>query len=220
MKLYDLFPNPIFGIEYPKHEELKKIILQVMEDNKSEFEINTSSSNLTHLKNRLSESILYEDVFEEFKLWVEETCTDYVTDCLGYHLTDKMMVTDSWVNKCDKGGSQHPHYHSNSYISGTYYVNFQEGHAPLMFNKRSALLFPNHPSLVLPENNDFITKYNTDSAIYPEEGELYLWQSQMTHSVPENEIDNRISLSMNFMPRVVSNTRYGFKVEYQYDRLQ
>lgn len=214
MKLYDLFPNPIFGLEYPKHKELKETILQVIEDNKDNFEVNGQSSNLFHLKNKLSESILHEDPFTEFKEWVEESCSDYVSDCLGYNLPDRMMVTDSWLNKCDKGGSQHPHYHSNAYISGTYYVNFEEGHSPLMFNKRSALLFPNHPTLVLAENDDFITKYNTDSAVYPEEGELYLWQSQMTHSVPENGKDNRISLSMNFMPTVVSNTRYGFRVEY------
>jgi uncharacterized protein (TIGR02466 family) len=214
MKLYDLFPNPIFGIDYPEHDKLKKIILQIMEECKDDFEFNGQSSNLSHLKNKLNESILHEEQLKEFKDWVEETCSDYVTDCLGYNLQEKMMVTDSWLNKCDKGGSQHPHYHSNSYVSGTYYVNFQDGHAPLMFNKRSALLFPNHASIVLPENDNFITKYNTDSAVYPEEGELYLWQSQMTHSVPENGLDNRISLSMNFMPTVVSNTRYGFRVEY------
>lgn len=213
MKLYDLFPNPIFGIDYPDHEDLKKIILKIIDECKDDFEINGQSLSLSHYKNKLNESILDEKSLKNFKEWIEEICSEYVTDCLGYNLPDKMIVTDSWLNKCDAGGSQHPHYHSNSYISGTYYVNFENGHAPLMFNKRSALLFPNHPTIVLAENDNFITKYNTDSAVYPEEGELYLWQSQMTHSVPENGLDNRISLSMNFMPSVVSNTRYGFRVE-------
>lgn len=215
MKLFDIFPSPIFGIQYPEHQYLKEKVLEIVETHMDDFEENISSKNLLHFKNTLDQSILYDSIFSDFKIWLEDMCYDYVTSLLGYELSDRIIVTDSWLNKCNAGGEQFPHYHSNSFVSGTYYLNFDpEKHSPIMFNKKSALSHPHHPTIALSPKNDFITKYNTDSIVYPEEGEVYLWESNMSHSVPKNLADNRITLSMNFMPTVVSNSRYGFKVEY------
>lgn len=215
MKLFDIFPCPIFGTQYPEHQCLKKKVLEIVETHIDDFEENISSKNLLHFKNRLDQSILYDPIFSDFKIWLEDMCYNYITSLLGYELPDKVIVTDSWLNKCNAGGEQMAHYHSNSFVSGTYYLNFDpEKHSPIMFNKKSTLSHPHQPSISLLQKEDFITKYNSDSIVYPEEGEVYLWESHMSHSVPKNLADNRITLSMNFMPTVVSNSRYGFKVRY------
>jgi len=212
MKTFDLFPSPVYGICYPKHEELKKIIMPLLED--ASFETNKISENLFHYKNSKNHSILYEEDFKDFRDWLEDTCYHYVSNVLGYQLDDKIIVTDSWLNKCDNGGYQYPHYHTNSYISGTYYVNFRDGHAPIIFIKDDTSSHSSRQSLAL-EKSKSPTKYNSDCIILPEESELYLWQSHMTHGVSDNQLDGRISLSMNFMPTSMTNQRYGYKVFYE-----
>lgn len=211
MKTFDLFPSPVYGISYSDHEKLKMNIMSLLED--ASFETNKISENLFHYKNSKNHSILYEKDFKDFKDWVEERCYYYVTEILGYHLDGKIIVTDSWLNKCDRGGYQYPHYHTNSYISGTYYVNFQNGHAPIIFIKDDGASHSTRQSLSL-EKNKSPTRYNSDSVILPEESELYLWQSHITHGVSDNQLDGRISLSINFMPTCMTNQRYGYKVYY------
>lgn len=212
MKTFDLFPSPVYAISYPGHDELKKNILTILED--ADLEENKISNQLLHYKNLKHSSILYEDAFKDFKDWIEKQCYEYVTKVLGYHLESNIIVTDSWLNKCQKGGYQYPHYHTNSYISGTYYVNFKNGHAPLVFIKNDTSTHSSRQSLSL-EKNRSPTRYNSDAIVYPEESELYLWQSHLTHGVLDNQLDNRISLSMNFMPTSMTNQRYGYQVFYR-----
>jgi len=211
MKTFDLFPSPVYVISYPGHDNLKKKILTILEE--ASFESNQISENLFHYKNSKNHSILYDDCFADFKDWLEDCCYYYITELLGYHLDDKVIITDSWLNKCNNKGFQYPHYHTNSYVSGTYYVNFEEDHAPLIFIKDDSSSYVTKQTISL-EKNKTPTRYNSDSVLMPEESELYLWQSHLTHGVSDNNKDNRISISMNFMPTSMTNQRYGFKTYY------
>jgi len=213
MKTFDLFPKPVSSKKYPNHIDLKKIVLEILK-NSSSLEENNISNKLFHYKNNSKLSLLYDEIFLDFRVWAEETCYEYVTEIVGYHLDDKIIVTDSWLNKCDAGGYQYPHYHTNSYISGTYYLNFENGHSPIMFRHENSSTHPHIQTIILGKTN-VSTRYNVDAMIYPEESELYLWQSHLTHGVPDNNLDDRITISMNFMPTVVSNERYGYKVFYE-----
>lgn len=211
MNTTDIFSAPISNISYPYHSFLKKQILSIMEEEC--FESNKVSENLFHYKNSKNYSILYDDRFKNFKTWVEDVCYNYVTEILGYHLDDKIIITDSWLNKCNTGGFQYPHYHTNSYISGTYYINFEEGHAPLIFVNDDISPYISKQTISL-EKSKTSTKYNSNVIFFPKESELYLWQSHLTHGISDNEKDNRISISMNFMPTSMTNQRYGYKVFY------
>jgi len=212
MKQFDLFPSSVFSIKYPDHKNLKQQVLSLLND--TSLQRDGVSPNLFHYKNDNDTSLLYESLFKDFKNWVEDICYNYVTQILGYQLNDKIIVTDSWLNKCDKGGFQYPHYHSNSYISGTYYLNFQEGHSPLIFLKESTIPHSSKPVMAL-EKTDMITQYNSDVTVYPEESELVLWQSSLTHGFKDNNVDNRITISMNFMPTIMTHSKYGYRVFYQ-----
>ena len=48
--------------------------------------------------------------------------------------------------------------------------------------------------------------------MYPEEGELMLWQSNLTHGYSDNQKDGRISISMNFMPSLIVDDKYSYRV--------
>lgn len=209
MELLEIFPNPILIEQYEDKEELNKLLLEEMSNNFGEK--NDASPKLFHYLNDPNSSVLGNQKFEHFKLWCEELCTEFVSEILGYELQDKMIVTDSWLNRCDTGGFQYPHMHTNSFISGTYYINFEDGHSPLTFSKRDTSPFSNRQVLTLKKSNRS-TKYNSNFTLKPNVGELVLWESNLCHGHFNNMKNNRVSLSMNFMPSIISSGKYGFKI--------
>lgn len=210
MKVLDVFPTPIYRESYDKNEELKQQIFSMMEG--ADVVKNTISDNLYHFDNSRGDSFLYREDFLSLKNWLEDECTKFVKDVMGYELLEKMIVTDSWLNICNTDGEQYPHYHTNSYISGTYYVNYEEGHAPLFFRHVDGSTHSPTQSISLQADKKKFGKYNSDVIVYPEEGEVLMWPSHITHGYGGNQKDHRISISMNFMPSIVSNDKYSYRV--------
>ena len=210
IETFDIFPNAIGRITYDKSEPTKKTILDLMEG--TEMEPNAKDPSLYHFDNETNKSFLHKECFLEFREWMEKTCTDFVKNTLGYNISGNMIITDSWLNLCDKGGGQYPHFHGNAYISGTYYVNFKQGHSPLCFRHPENSTHSHFPTITLQCDKSNPNKYNSDVFIFPEEGELVLWQSNLTHGYSDNQLDGRISISMNFMPEIVNNDKYSYRV--------
>ena len=203
---FDIFPSPVSVYNYDKHDQIKEVIYRILSDTKET--VNTNSNSLFHYGNDMGESVLYREELEHFKNWVEESCEDYVEKVLGNYLADKMVVTESWINVANKGAFQYYHYHTNSIVSGTYYVNFDD-HVPLFF--RHPNTFEGHSLPTLEMSKGDTTKYNSDARINVYEGGLYLWQSNLVHGYPFNPKDDRISLSINFIPNYITSGKYGFK---------
>lgn len=210
MNVAEIFPTPIFVENYKEKDTVKNLILKEIKNGKSEQHL--CSPELFHYGNTPEGSIFKKKEFKQFKKWCEKSCEIYITEVLGYKLEDGVFVTDSWINVCNKGGFQQPHFHTNSFISGTYYVNFDKdlGHSPLTFQSPSSSSYISKPSISLEKINP--TPYTTDSNCYPQNGDLVLWQSHLLHGHFGNEADNRISVSMNFMPKIISTGQYGFRV--------
>ncbi len=209
MELFDIFPSAVYREMYEDHMSLKKIVIPMIDD--KPLETNGMSEKLFHLDNQSGKSFLHRDGLEPFREWLEEQCSEFVRS-LGYVLQEKMVVTDSWLNICNEGGNQYPHFHTNSYISGTYYLNFKNGHAPLMFRHSDNSTHSPCPAITLEQDTSNPGKYNSDVMVYPNEGELLLWQSNLSHGYQRNELDYRISISMNFMPSLVGNDKYSYRV--------
>tara|TARA_B100000003_G_scaffold130004_1_gene116543 strand:- start:1212 stop:1856 length:645 start_codon:yes stop_codon:yes gene_type:complete len=205
----DLFPNALGRVVYENAAETKETIVNMMEN--AEMESNAKDPSLYHFQNDTDKSFLHNEELKEFKEWMEKTCTEFVRGTLGYNIGE-MIITDSWLNLCDKGGGQYPHFHGNAYISGTYYVNFKQGHAPLCFRHPENSTHSHFPTITLQSDKSNPNKYNSDVFIFPEEGELVMWQSNLTHGYTDNQLDGRISISMNFMPSVVANDKYSYRV--------
>lgn len=210
MKVLDVFPTPIYREIYNDNKTLKDTVVRMIEG--ATVTKNTISENLYHFDNARGDSFLYREEFLSLKEWLEEQCSKFVKDIMGYELPEKMIVTDSWLNICNFGGQQYPHYHTNSYISGTYYVNYEDGHAPLFFRHVDGSTHSPTQSISLQADKQKFGKYNSDVIVYPEEGEILLWPSHLTHGYGGNEKDHRISISMNFMPSLVANDKYSYRV--------
>ena len=212
MKSFDIIPTAIGREIYPDHDKLKKDVLSLAKKERMEWA--EKEPNLFHIVEDRENgvSLLYKEGLLDFKNWVEEQCTLFVKDVLEFRLLDKMIVTDSWINLCNTNGSQYRHNHSNAFISGTYYLNFEKGHAPLRI-VNPTIYAPSTimQSITLQRENEN-NKYTGDPILQPEEGELLLWQSHLPHWHSGNEKNDRVSISINFMPSVVADGVYGFKV--------
>lgn len=210
MNIAEIFPTPIFVDNYSEKDFVKNLILKEIKTRNPEQHL--CSPELLHYGNTVENSIFKNKQFKSFKRWCEKSCEKFITEILGYALEDGVFVTDSWINVCNKGGFQQPHFHVNSFISGTYYVNFdkESGHSPLTFQSPSNSTYISKPSINLEKIQP--TPYTADSNCYPQNGDLVLWQSHLLHGHFGNEADDRISVSMNFMPKVISTGQYGFRV--------
>ena len=119
---------------------------------------------------------------------IEKGLQEY-QDHLGVDTTQvEMRITTSWLNRYHKGHSTHQHHHSNSIISGVYYLGDCDKSAPIQFHRAPGYvnLWPNTINLPIKTHNalniDIIT-------VIPKAGELIMWPSHLAHSVPPNQSD-------------------------------
>ena len=208
MNVIDIFPSPVYIESYPEKDLIKTIVSNLI--SKTELQQNSYCENLFHIGNDSSSSILYEDIFDNLREWIINNSILFIQNVMGYKIDDSVLVTDSWINISRKGAFQHPHYHTNSFISGTYYVSLEEGSSPLEFNYSDISPFSQRQSLTLDKLS--YTKYNSDAFVNIQEGSLVLWPSHLTHGFSNNQSDQRISISFNVMPTQMKTGTYGFKV--------
>ena len=116
---------------------------------------------------------------------------------LHWDMRGKKPVCDSlWVSVMPEGGSHTSHIHTNSVISGTYYVAVPDGSGPIVFeDPRSGLLMA-----APPRKSSAPREIQTHVNETPKAGTLLLWESWLRHEVPLNRAQgNRISISFNYV---------------------
>lgn len=140
---------------------------------------------------------------EPFKKLSEEICAkvaDYFYGVMGVTQQTEMYITESWVNKTEKGQSHHRHWHPNSIVSGvvTLAGDPTTGHLRFITSQYDMLEFElSSPNL-----------YNSKSWSIPSEpGNIVLFPSNLEHLVEEYQGDTpRITLSFNTFVRGKINT--------------
>ena len=193
-ELMQLFPTPVLICPYPIDytRELEWIRnCECRKENKGE---NTGQEQRVHY-NRQSEDtfVLDRPELSNVKAFIEAKLHEYVTKIFAS--TDKLVITQSWLNKSKKGESHHEHVHPNSMVSGVWYPQIHEQMPPIQFRSRQQ----RDVSLQTEKYNTF----NSATFMLPmKRGELILFPSNLTHSVPTNVgEEERISLSFNTWPK-------------------
>lgn len=107
----------------------------------------------------------------------------------------KLSITQSWVNYTQPGQFHHKHNHSNSLISGVFYIQAEKETDKLHFFKDDYRQI----KVVAKEFN----LHNSDSWwLAAATNTLFLFPSSLTHMVEEVKgEDTRISLSFNTFPK-------------------
>ena len=108
----------------------------------------------------------------------------------------KPICDSLWVNVMPEGGSHTSHIHTNSVISGTYYVAVPQGAGPIVFeDPRHAMMMAAPPRLTKAPRT---MKHHISET--PHEGTVLLWESYLRHEVPLNRAEGlRISISFNYV---------------------
>ena len=105
---------------------------------------------------------------------------------IGFHMDFyTYSVRNLWLNEYRSAEDfQGKHYHTGYLISGTYYVDMPEGSAPIMFHNPNNTFNGQFPG----DSIRTFDVYNADYwVMYPNEGDLILWNSNLQHEVPRQE---------------------------------
>lgn len=110
------------------------------------------------------------------------------------HIFEDVQISNSWVNILNTTEQIQPHHHSNSYISGVFYVS--EG-SDIVFRN-------NHVDdwIFAPDFED--TKSVEDQMAYhltPHANLLILFPSWLPHNVLPSEKQGRVSVAFNIIPK-------------------
>ena len=187
-ELLSLFPTPVLIAQYPLpyEKELEYIrALPCRRENKG-----GDAGNVIHY-NRQSEDtfVLDNPVLGNIKAFIESKLHKFVKEIMNSN--NEMVITQSWINKSGKGESHHEHVHPNSMVSGVWYPVINEQLPPIQFRSKAQ----RDVSLQCEKFNNF----NSATFLLPmKAGELIIFPSNLTHSVPANQSETeRISLSFN-----------------------
>ena len=187
-ELLSLFPTPVLIAQYPLpyEKELEYIReLPCRRENKG-----GDAGNTIHY-NRQSEDtfVLDNPLLSNIKAFIESKIYKFVKEVMNSN--SDMVITQSWINKSGKGESHHEHVHPNSMVSGVWYPVINEQLPPIQFRSKAQ----RDVRLQCEKFNNF----NSATFLLPMKmGELILFPSNLTHSVPANQSETeRISLSFN-----------------------
>jgi uncharacterized protein (TIGR02466 family) len=206
--VFEIFAEIIGSYNFPHEDKtrLKQLCFDIIDKykNNREYIRQSAKGKVTHYFDPVvcKSSLLDHPGFETFNSWIKRCSIDYINNIIGSNCDD-VIITQCWINDCSKGGSQSPHNHMNSLISGTYFVNCTpEIHAPLIFNKPN---IEGTPYLSLGSIRERFAH------IEPCDGTLLLWESHINHGYHSNDTDKRISISFNVIPETIPGM-YGFKI--------
>ena len=184
MIIRHLFPEPLY------FSKLERVLTKKELKTINEYKKKTASNegNITSSENYVLEN----KAFNNLKKDLHTKVMDYFDKVI---CTDNLMtpyITQSWINYTKSDQYHHKHNHSNSLISGIFYISADKKVDSVTFSK-----VPLDDRIKLK-----ITKYNifnSSSCTFPvETGNILLFRSSLVHGVGNKKGNNiRISLSFN-----------------------
>jgi uncharacterized protein (TIGR02466 family) len=149
----------------------------------------------TKLRTEKFINILLDPSLKDIATWIEMQAKDYLDNELGIEY-DEFFFSESWININVKGGEQKVHNHSNSIISGTYYLKSLDGHPPLDFHK---VKHEAEPFISLTEHFKQGNPNTSAKLSFPcTQDSMLVFQSQLYHGHMANQLEeDRIGLSWN-----------------------
>ena len=192
-KVIPLFAVPLYKSTIPDIDVLtyKKLISFEWEHNEG-FVTHTETAE-RHLLNRPE--------FSGLKKALQSKVDEYVYEVLGVQKDLSWDITTSWVNRSKPGDYHTEHWHSNSMVSGVFYIDTNPNSGAILFHKDRSHrnLWSDQIAINFDDENDF----NSQAVgVLPNKNEVLLFPSLLNHSVLQNTSNqDRYSLAFNAFPR-------------------
>lgn len=115
-------------------------------------------------------------------------------------------IENFWFNINKKNHTNSVHIHDNSFVSGVYYLQAEEGQGTINFYKSQILDY----AVVSQAPIDKFTPISASAISFqPKSGKLIMFPGWMAHGVERNELDkDRISISFNVKIFRTDDERY------------
>ena len=183
MIIHHLFPEPVCFSKLER--SLTKQELKTLDKYKKETKNNLGNT-IT-----ISNYILENKTLKNLKKDLHKKVIDYFNEVVCTSNSIIPYITQSWLNYTEPGQFHHRHEHSNSYVSGVFYVSADKEVDRIQFYKTA------HEEIQLA-----VSKYNLFNATtwqYPvQTGDVLLFPPYLTHGVEKKKGTNlRITLSFN-----------------------
>ena len=178
-----IFPEPVYVSTIDRaltKEELKTI-------NKYKKETNKNEGNLTSSDNYVLENKTLKNLKED----LQKRVVDYFDKVICTTNSITPYITQSWINYTETNQFHHSHFHSNSYVSGVFYIAAKKEVDQIIFYRHDQKTF----ELSVARYNDFNSASWWCSV---QTGDVVLFPSSLHHGVEKKKgPDTRISLSFN-----------------------
>lgn len=182
-----IFPTPVL---------MANIGRELSEEEKAFF-VRTQSNTVENVFNRRSAStcILDADELRSLRSFIEEHIAQFSRETFSLKESLEFYITQSWVNYTKPGQGHHRHCHTNSLISGVFYVSAVKG--------VDAICFYRDASFPLSAGDEVPNCYSANSWRFTVgAGDLILFPSRLTHGVANNTSKHiRVSLAFNAFVR-------------------
>jgi len=166
----------------------------------------------TKLRTEKFINILLDPSLKDIATWIEIQAKDYLDNELGIEY-EEFFFSESWININGKGGEQKVHNHSNSIISGTYYLKSLDGHPPLDFHK---VKHEAEPFISLTEHFKQGNSNTSSKLSFPcTQNSMLVFQSQLYHGHMANQLEeDRIGLSWNALVNFRQSDKNLYRIRF------
>jgi len=194
-----IFPTPIYfakrdsDLDSTEEKEVEDIIEEGMYKNDENF--------TTQVRRFIPSSntyILNNTKLKKLKEFCDRHIDTYVKEVIATREELDFYITQSWLNIIKPGESLHHHSHSNSIISGVFYISTEEDDK-IMFTDPNVKL----KELIIFDQTEF-NMWNSGTWTYPSKNNsLILFPAWLDHSAIQNlnATRDRISLAFNVFVR-------------------
>jgi uncharacterized protein (TIGR02466 family) len=182
-EIISIFPIPIYRSKLSR--ELNKKELTFINDTKLKVYKNLSNttSNDTYILNNK----LFKNLKEELYLKIK----DYFNKIISPADNITPYITQSWLNYTEKNQYHQKHTHTNSLVSGVFYINSEEKFDKIKF-------FNENYKIIKPEVKTWNIWNAEECCFSVKTGDILLFPSSLMHAVENKQGNNtRISLAFN-----------------------
>ena len=185
-EMHGIFPIPVY--ETRRESDLdsseKKDIEDIIEEGTHPIAFHSFSNN----------SYIFNTKLKKLKEFCEEHIKIYVKETINPNKETDFYITQSWLNVTKPGESHQNHSHSNSIISGTFYIQTDVGQMINCYDPNQGIKqhIAIHPQETISVWSADTCSYNVGKNM------LLLFPSWLVHGVQPNEQQTKDVISLSF----------------------